>query len=426
MASCGVLPSSSASDETLAYGVRDGDDGAFEVLYQRYWEPLRRYAARLLRDAAEGEDAAQVALANAYRALRSGQTPHAVRPWLYAIARNAAWGLRSERAETVELTPEVAACDDALAGEGAALVAAVAQLPERQRLVFAWRELRGATNRETAQALGLRESQVEQLLFAGRARLAELLLFGDSVSCESVRAVGTTELSRPERRALKRHVHHCPECTALVGGRLRLGARLLAPAEALRRLLELGLAASAPVKAGAVTAIAVAVSAPVVIPAVDKPAAQPHRQHAVAPRVRPEPVAPLPVPVPHPTPTKAAPQPSHVEPRPTATVTPKPPPPHATSVPAVTTAPAPPEPPRAVVRAAPTLTAPTTPPARPKERQQPVVDRAPAPAPAETTPTRAERTTTAPEPPPTTTAETVTASDAPLARQRADDLTESR
>ena len=92
MATCGVLPSSPASDELLAHGVRDGDDRAFELLYQRYWDPLRRYAGRLLRDVPAGEDAAQVAFANAYRALRAGQTPRSVRPWLYAIARNAAWG----------------------------------------------------------------------------------------------------------------------------------------------------------------------------------------------------------------------------------------------------------------------------------------------------------------------------------------------
>ena len=105
MATCGVLPSSAASDELLAHGARDGDERAFELLYRRYWEPLCRYAGRLLRDAPAGEDAAQVAFANAYRALRAGQTPRSVRPWLYAIARNAACGLRLERGDISSCRP---------------------------------------------------------------------------------------------------------------------------------------------------------------------------------------------------------------------------------------------------------------------------------------------------------------------------------
>jgi RNA polymerase sigma factor (sigma-70 family) len=281
MATCGVLPSSPASDELLAHGVRDGDDRAFELLYRRYWDPLCRYAGRLLRDVPAGEDAAQVALANAYRALRAGQTPRSVRPWLYGIARNAAWGLRAERGDAVELPAALEARTEPPADDTAALVAALARLPERQRLVFSLRELRGVTSRETAELLGLRESQVEQLLFAGRARLAELLVFGESVSCETVRATGTSQLNRQERRAFKRHAHHCAQCRTLLGGRVGLGARLIAPLEALRRLVELGIGAAGPGKTSVAAAIALAVSAPVVLPAVHS-IDQPVRQ---APRV---------------------------------------------------------------------------------------------------------------------------------------------
>lgn len=282
MATCGVLPHSLASDELLAHGVRDGDDRAFELLYGRYWDPLRRYAGRLLRDVPAGEDAAQVAFANAYRALRAGQTPRSVRPWLYAIARNAAWGMRAERGHIVELPPALEARAEPPAGDTAALIAAVAQLPERQRAVFSLRELRGVTSRETADLLGLRESQVEQLLFAGRARLAELLVFGESVSCETVRATGTAQLDRHERRAFKRHAHHCAECRALLGGRVGLGARLIAPLDALRRLVELGIGAVGPAKTSVAAAIALAVSAPVVLPAVHSTDQPVHRQTPVA------------------------------------------------------------------------------------------------------------------------------------------------
>jgi RNA polymerase sigma factor (sigma-70 family) len=282
MASCGLLPGSSTSDELLARGVREGDDRAFELLYERYSDPLRRYAGRLLRDPAAGEDAAQIALANAFRALRAGQAPRSVRPWLYGIARNAAWGLRARRTEVVELTPALEPQVEPSAGDTAALAAAVGRLPERQRAVFALRELRGVSNRETAELLGLRESQVEQLLFAGRARLAELLVFGEAASCEDVRAAAGSRLDAQQRRAFKRHAHHCDGCRELLGGRLKLGSRLLAPVEALRRVLELAAGASAPAKAGAAAALAIAASSPLLVPAVHS---------AEEPRYRPVPAA---------------------------------------------------------------------------------------------------------------------------------------
>lgn len=299
MSSCGVLPSSSWSDEQLAHSAGDGDERAFDVLYRRYRDPLCHYAARLLRDAPAGEDAAQVAFVNAYRALRAGTTPRAVRPWLYGIARNAAWALRAERGDTAVLSEALEATAAPQVASSAVLTAAVAQLPERQRAVFALRELRGASNRETADALGLRESQVEQLLFAGRARLAELLLFGDAVSCDAVRAAATGSLDRQERRALKRHVHHCAECRALVGERLTLQAKLGAPFDAVRRLVEWLLAAAGPAKVvAAAIATAAAVSMPLAHPAGGThreplrsrhetaiPAA-PHVVHALAPPLR--------------------------------------------------------------------------------------------------------------------------------------------
>ena len=95
--------SSSASDEQLARLVRDGDERAFDHLYVRHLDALRRYTGRILRDESAAEDAVQVALMNAYRSLRAGRLPRAVQPWLFRIARNAAFAQCAQHKETLEL-----------------------------------------------------------------------------------------------------------------------------------------------------------------------------------------------------------------------------------------------------------------------------------------------------------------------------------
>jgi RNA polymerase sigma factor (sigma-70 family) len=416
MTSCGVSISSSASDEHLARGVREGEDRAFEVLYERHWRALARYAGRLLGDPQSGEDAAQVALANALRALRAGQSPRAVRPWLYGIARNAAWQLHAERLEAVELPSTLEAQAEPPAHESAELTAAVAQLPQRQRAVFALRELRGASNGETAALLGLRESQVEQLLFAGRARLAELLVFGDSVSCEAVGAAGSARLDRHERRALKRHAHHCADCRELLGGRLRLGARLLTPVEALRRLIELLVGASAPAKAGASAAIAVAACLPLLVPAVRSPDEPVRRQAEITAVAASIPdVIPPPRRVVTPEPVEPARPIVHVPGRVSGTIAPAPPPAPA---PTATTQPAPvatPEPAPVVV--SPPVPA-HAPPRREPTRRAAPPDREPVPARPLATSVRTASTPTATRPAAQRTAEPVEPSSRPAPTQR--------
>src|SRR5258708_34046463 len=79
------------SDETLAQRGGAGDAAAFEELYRRYARPLAAFGGRLLRDRSAGEDVAQTSLLNAYRSMRGGTRPLHLRPWLYKIARNAAY-----------------------------------------------------------------------------------------------------------------------------------------------------------------------------------------------------------------------------------------------------------------------------------------------------------------------------------------------
>ena len=75
-------------DSRLAARVHSGDAAAFEVLYDRHHRALLSFCRHMLGNAEDGEDALQQTFLRAHKALVAGQLPDAVRPWLFAIARN--------------------------------------------------------------------------------------------------------------------------------------------------------------------------------------------------------------------------------------------------------------------------------------------------------------------------------------------------
>ncbi|HVC87058.1 MAG TPA: sigma-70 family RNA polymerase sigma factor [Gaiellaceae bacterium] len=209
------------SDEQLGGRLASGEAAAFDELYRRYAHRLSAYGAHLLGDGAAGEDVSQSTLLKAYGALRDGQVPDRIKPWLYRIAHNTAIDLVVRRREvpSAELPEQPSGGGEPVAG---ALVAALASLPDRQRRVYALREVHGLRIDETASELGLTAAQVEQALFAARNRLAEQLVFGDRLNCVAVRRLADGPLDLDERRALKTHLRSCASCRGALGTRSRV------------------------------------------------------------------------------------------------------------------------------------------------------------------------------------------------------------
>jgi len=75
-------------DAALVERFQTGDEEAFADLYRRYFPRLRRYCVRRLGNAHEAEEAAQEALARAYRALPNLDGDRRFYPWLRVIASN--------------------------------------------------------------------------------------------------------------------------------------------------------------------------------------------------------------------------------------------------------------------------------------------------------------------------------------------------
>lgn len=80
----------SHSDEVLVSAYLEGDEGALEVLADRYLSDVYRFALHLTGDAHIAEDVAQEAFVKAWNRIRTYRGGMRFRAWLFTITRNAA------------------------------------------------------------------------------------------------------------------------------------------------------------------------------------------------------------------------------------------------------------------------------------------------------------------------------------------------
>src|SRR4051812_15560529 len=168
----------SQTDGRLIDLTRDGNERAFEAIVQRYRRPLLRYCSRLLPPA-RAEDAVQQAFLSAHRAIHAGDAELNLRPWLYRIAHNASLNLLrqngfdhdevSEEIDGVETPPQAFERGERLR----TVVAAVQELPERQRSAIVLQAGEGRSYDEIAVELGVSDGAVRQLLNRARNTLRE-------------------------------------------------------------------------------------------------------------------------------------------------------------------------------------------------------------------------------------------------------------
>jgi RNA polymerase sigma-70 factor (ECF subfamily) len=154
-----------------------------EPRFREHGRQLYLFALGLLGNREDAEDATQIVLLNAYRALERGERPTWPRAWLFAIALNVCRRLRREAsarrvlsARTRELLSLQRASDSPT---GAEISHAVASLPPAQREIFLLRELRGLSYVELSEKLGLSLAAAESLLARARRRLREQLAASD-------------------------------------------------------------------------------------------------------------------------------------------------------------------------------------------------------------------------------------------------------
>ncbi len=166
-----------AEDRALLQAHVGGDLQAFDTLVRRHRQRLWAVALRTTGNPEEASDAVQDACLSAFRSAASYRGEARVTTWLHRIVVNAC--LDRARRQAVRPTvplPEQPPADprDLLDQRETSLVvtAALAALPEEQRLALVLVDLQGLSVEEAAQVLGVPGGTVKSRCSRGRARLA--------------------------------------------------------------------------------------------------------------------------------------------------------------------------------------------------------------------------------------------------------------
>jgi RNA polymerase sigma-70 factor (ECF subfamily) len=183
------------SDAEIMLRVREGDDGGFNFLIEKYRKPIVNFMYRMVHNQAVAEELAQEVFLRVYRSRQTYRAEAKFTTWLYRIATNLgvnhARDTKQERAaQTIYLdqpdpetgtTPDVAdmhpgAEEEMVKDERMrAIRKHVMALPERQRTAVLMHKYQGLDYKEIGQVLRLSESATKSLLFRAYQTLRERL-----------------------------------------------------------------------------------------------------------------------------------------------------------------------------------------------------------------------------------------------------------
>ena len=230
------------SDALLAAAVRAGEDSAFEELYRRHADAVRRYARTCCRDNFTAEDLAGEVFARTLQALRAGKGPDlAVRAYLLTAVRNiAATWTRSDRREQLvddftlfaATSPSVASVNVTDPGadtwamaeiDQSLVVRAFSRLDADDRMLLWHTEVEREPPREVALLIGKTANATAVQASRARDRLAtEFLQAHVSDSHESdcqkyarkLAAFARGSLGKRAAADFRAHLRDCDRCSA--------------------------------------------------------------------------------------------------------------------------------------------------------------------------------------------------------------------
>ncbi|MFH8729502.1 sigma-70 family RNA polymerase sigma factor [Streptomyces termitum] len=438
----GVLPPPRElppSDADLIQLMRDGDDSAYEELFRRHSEAVRRYARTCCRDAHTADDLTAEVFARTLQAVRGGAGPEqAVRAYLMTTVRRvgAGWTKTQKREhlvedfavfaadaarssevsdqDTMDLGAEVRAMQEA---EQSLAMQAFRSLPERWQAVLWHTTVEEESPSEVAPLFGLTANATAVLASRAReglkqaylqAHVSQSLTAGGDCAryADRLGAYARGGLRMRAERGLRKHLDECAKCRLAAGelAHVNAGIPALLPIAVIGwfaagyALKAAGVVAGGTVAAAGAGAAAAAtggttggaasggaaaegLGAPAKVGIAAAAAVAAAAGLVWAMTGDPQPVA-APLPAPQVT-TPAAPAPPPPPPAPAPSPSPKP---------VAEPAPKPTPPPPPTPKPAPT----------PTPKPKPVVKPSPKPTPRPTTPPPSPTPTPTPTPPPTT------------------------
>ena len=206
-----------ARDERLVDQVRQGNEAAFEVAFERHGPGILSFCRHLLGDPQEAEDAVQHTFAAAYRDLLRDSREIKLKPWLFTIARNRCYSMLRARREQPAEEREVATADLDEQVERRAelrqLVQDLGELPVEQRAALVLSEIGALSHTEVAEVLGCEVQNVKALVFRARSGLIQRRE-GRDLDCDDVREqLANLRGGSLRRSELRHHLRACEGCS---------------------------------------------------------------------------------------------------------------------------------------------------------------------------------------------------------------------
>ncbi|MGW0909091.1 sigma-70 family RNA polymerase sigma factor [Streptomyces sp. NPDC002853] len=238
------------ADSDLITRMRAGDDTAYEELYRRHAEAVRRYARTCCRDAHTADDLTAEVFARMLQAVRGGSGPeHAVRAYLLTTVRRVAagWTKSAKREQLVEDFAVFAAQasrssevsdDDTLdlgadvramhEAEQSMAMQAFRSLPERWQAVLWHTEIEDESPSDVATLFGLDANGTRVLAKRAREGLKEAYLQAHVSTtltadeecaryADRLGAYARGSLRTRAERGLRKHLEECAKCRLAAG-----------------------------------------------------------------------------------------------------------------------------------------------------------------------------------------------------------------
>lgn len=172
-----------ADEPVLVTAVQAGDARAFETLVERYLDPAFAVSVSILRHEQDAEDAVQAAFIRALERIDQLRPGSRFGPWFYRVLRSTCLNLRRREALRThsELSEAASGGDDPhreleRTESREQVLAALSQLPQRQRMAVILYDLEGYDHGEIAEILDIAIGTSRANLHHGRRALRKALV----------------------------------------------------------------------------------------------------------------------------------------------------------------------------------------------------------------------------------------------------------
>ncbi len=161
--------------------VKEGDQEAFEELYNKYADYALRVAAAITRSEASAADAVQEAFIRVYHYIVDFDLNRPFQPWFYRILINECNRLMKKKGKTVSISDYLEndmnfAKDDLHHFEEYELLyRAIGKLEDINRIPIVLKYLKGFTEAEIAEILAINQNTVKSRLYKGRQKLRKFM-----------------------------------------------------------------------------------------------------------------------------------------------------------------------------------------------------------------------------------------------------------